>query len=92
MIDGNRRYLLRRFDLHAFESLVANVMLQRVKQHRLNVRGSGLKKVAEEIEIVFRVGERAGRRNKLKDFRQPVNKLQVLSMIGFSFTGFRRSS
>src|SRR6266498_3780721 len=54
----------RHFDAGLLQTLFGHILLERVQNHRTNVRRGGLKKVAEEVEIVFYVTKATCRRHK----------------------------
>jgi hypothetical protein len=58
-------------------------MHQRVEQHRFDVCRSGLEEIAKEIQIVFRVSERARSWNELENTRQAIDKFQILRVTTF---------
>src|SRR6185369_1937085 len=82
MINRNGRHALRLSNAKftSLQPFVANVMLQRVKQHRLDVGGRGLEEVAEQIQVVLCVSERASRRHKLQNSRQAPKQIEILSV------------
>src|SRR5437016_14522951 len=78
MVDTHNRQRLRRRNVELPDSLVVNVMLQRVEQHRANIPRTRLQKITEEHQIILHVTQRAGVWNVTKQRRQTIRKLEVL--------------
>src|SRR5258708_10483743 len=90
MINRHRRQRLGRRNLNELQLFVGHVMLQRVKDHRANVRRSWLKEIAKQRQVILYVAQSAGARNKSQQRRQTIRQLKVLcSTMAIPFTILR---
>src|SRR5258708_23244864 len=82
VIDSHRRHVLRLRDanLNSLQSSIRDIVLQSVQQHRANIRGRGLQKVTEEIQIALGISQCSRCRNELENGRQSIHELQVLTV------------
>src|SRR5437016_9881872 len=78
MIDTHNRQRLRRRNFELPDSLVVNVMLQRIEQHRANVLWTRLQEIAEKHQIILHVAQRARAGDETKQRRQTIRKLEIL--------------